>query len=67
MLIDHTAEVFKGELGTIKQIATDYSLKELSEYRDIRLDRKKAEAEAQEKIRKAEQTKREREASRHRR
>ena len=64
MLIEVTAELFKGELGTIYQIEHDYSLKEIDEYRTLRLERKKAEAEEEEKKRKAEQRKREAEEAR---
>mgnify|MGYP006916022428 CR=1 FL=1 len=45
-MIDITAELFKGELGSIYEMMNHYSLKELAEFRDIRIDRKKKEEAA---------------------
>lgn len=64
MMIDVTAELFKGELGTIHQIENDYTLKEIDEYRSIRTERKKAEAEEEDKKRKSAERQRQAEESR---
>ena len=45
-LVDSTASLFKGEMGTIYEIEHNYSLKELAQYRDIRIERLKKEQEA---------------------
>ena len=58
-MIDATAEFFKGELGTIYEISHNYSLKELEEYRRIRMKRKVKEAEEEKK--RQEQLRRQRE------
>ena len=63
-MIDLTAELFKGELGTIKEIYENYSLKEIAQFRDVRIERKKKEEEAEKERQEKERRKREREESR---
>jgi hypothetical protein len=42
-MIDMTVEIFKGDLCSIKEVMESYSLKEISEFRDVRVERKKKE------------------------
>ena len=56
--------MFKGQLGTIREIEENYSWKELDSYREIRLERLKKEAEELEKERKKDEARRKREMER---
>ena len=38
-MIDITAEMFKGELGAIYEIENNYTLKQIADYRAVRMER----------------------------